>query len=772
MAMIPVEAAVSLYGFRSQSTVPRISSSTSQSTAATTAADSDNADYYFKLPQEMPSRLLNFFEGWPSLSRAFNSTYTSTESDTEAETKRKAETKTETPPTQSRRNSHTSVVSENGIPSRPTIPKRSYTAAEAPSSSDEPPLRPRQRLNSIKIGDEINRLLEQDKVKRAVAVLEEAVTVMNMTDEESSNNPEQVAAVYSKIIRTLCEPPIFKIVSEISGVDIRDHAMVQQSVLWRLFTKVIESGYVLEREAYRDVVTTLMDYGYNHLALQALYSIPRHEWDTDIYKLAITLHLIQTPKQIEEAEWIMSDYGKPFIEIGNPLAPSDLPPIRIDTPLMSKVSDEDKFNLWMYYQALLSETDWQQQKESYESARQDQERKARHDTPANLVDWARRRLSIQNVDEESGQAAKIDIDNTMIYISLRNSQYEYGWQVYENMKDAVNKFTPRVTMHLCWTAYHDTPLAIITRRAEWESRAWELYARFMFSKYLMPNQPEMSGFLCDLLSINATSPENHSQIRYTKAMSVYQWIKRGQYDHLLSDEQICTPILCTLLHDCRGSPSTIIKLCQKAFEIWHTKQAIDSKHGGDTKESFSVYWALLVLCLKSGDTNQFHEVLQALFDEHRTLPTSLLAPIQRIHDRYLRCHYRGDQPHETAADEPDIAGATCCYFDGYLYRPIKYTDDRHHDVVEMDELGFVNKGSTKNSTLLKDTSSTASQPIEYFHHMLARRTNIHDANAARLAMAVSMGAAKDEDLIQKPLYCTPTKVTALIRHCLKESTQL
>ncbi|KAG0170412.1 Ras- protein Rab-7 [Apophysomyces sp. BC1021] len=103
----------------------------------------------------------------------------------------------------------------------------------------------RRQRSSIAIGNEVNDLLNKDHVRKAISVLQEAVSWMHMTDDPGQS-PGSVAKIYSRMLKTLCEPNLSSVVNEISGVDPKEPGAIYNCVVWRLFTKVVESGYTLE----------------------------------------------------------------------------------------------------------------------------------------------------------------------------------------------------------------------------------------------------------------------------------------------------------------------------------------------------------------------------------------------------------------------------------------------------------------------------------------------------------------------------------------------
>jgi hypothetical protein len=482
-----------------------------------------------------------------------------------------------------------------------------------------------------------------------------------------------------------------------------------------------------------------------------MYSLPRQEWDTICYRTAVSLHLMQEPKQIQEAQGLLSDYGKPYLDIANPIAPIDLPPIRIEMPLMQEVTEHDQFSFWMFYQAALGSADkvWHQTKDAYERKR-NENLKALKQEQESVKDWALEQLNIETKKQEVDRIST-DNDNTMIYVAIKNNQFEYGWQVYLAMGEAVNDATPCIVMHLCWVAFRQIPLQGISRRTEWETRAWSVYSRFMCSEYLHPEQNEAPGFLHDILSIAVHSPEVtvDRKARYTKSMSVYNLLVRLCFDKLLCDDRVLEPILCTLLYECKGSPNHIVQMCKKAFEIWDRKLKILRDQGEDESpsSSFSMIWGLLVLCLKSGSEADFNQMLDYLLKRNmEDIPSSLLAPIQTFHDKYM---------------------CDTCYFKGYMFQYIEFTDNEKTAVtIKMDDYGFLHTDQAGNNNV----SLSISTGDEFLNRQnYYSRTNINEIQATNVAMSVALGVAKQEDLVPKLMYYSTKKAKALIRHCFKRS---
>lgn len=489
-----------------------------------------------------------------------------------------------------------------------------------------------------------------------------------------------------------------------------------------------------------------MDKGYANLALQAMYTLPRKEWDTECYRTAVLLHLMQDPKQLMDAQALISDYGKPYLEIPNPTAPSDLPPHRIEMPLMKDVTENDQLKLWMFFQAAQSKENdhWTREREAYESRRNENlkkldEKSSIHSNES--IDWALEQMNIES-EKRKVDRKSTENDNTMIYVAILNEQFEYGWQVYEAMGDCINEETPCIVMHLCWAAFRQIPIADMSYRSEWESRAWSVYSRFMCSEYLHPDQPEAPSFIHDLLSISARSPEvtTDKRARYTKSMTVYNLLVRLQFQRLLCDDRVLEPILCTLLYECKGTPTNIVNMCSKAFEIWDRKKDIQSKLNVQQKRSpYSMMWGLLILCCKSGNENDLQKVLQDLsLNDETPPPSSLFAPIQKFHDTFL-------------------CSMNECYFKDYMFKYVEFTDDLNTTPVKMSEYGFI----------LPASGDTSKIEVEEYNQTLSWCTNINEPQEPNITMAVIMGAAKQEKLVQKEMYFSTKKAKAIIGHTLK-----
>lgn len=468
-----------------------------------------------------------------------------------------------------------------------------------------------------------------------------------------------------------------------------------------------------------------------------MYALPRREWDTACYRTAVLLHLLQDPKQSQEAQGLLSDYGKPYLEIANPIAPNDLPPIRMEMPLMHEVTEQDQFQLWMFYQSALSASDeeWHNTKLAYEKLRKENMEALQHheeEEGDGIKDWAMSQLQIETKKQQVDRIST-DNDNTMIFVAVNNSQFEYGWQVYEAMGDAVNDATPCIVMHLCWVAFRQIPIADISRRTYWENRAWSVYSRFMCSEYLHPEENEAPGFLHDILSIAANSPEIviDKKARYTKAMSIYNLLVRLHFDKLLCDDRVLEPVLCTLLSECKGSPANIVMMSNKGFEIWNRK--LEIAHSS-VRTSYSMLWGLLVLALKSGQADLDKVLVQLLEKDMNDVPSSLIAILQTLHD-------------QTMCDG--------CYFFDYMFRRIEFTDSsKETSAILVDKFGFVYDGERSQGFLDQ-------QPVW--------RTNINELQATSISMAVKMGVAKQEELVPKQMYYSTKKAKALVRHCLKRS---
>ncbi|KAI7880512.1 hypothetical protein K492DRAFT_195085 [Lichtheimia hyalospora FSU 10163] len=740
-----------------------------------------NKDMYLasmRRPSATPSLISNFFHGWTN-DTSNKEPYPKRNND---DTRRSSTMSVASVSTTDSDDSYSSALSSGIVhPTQPIIDRPHHPSpahqrrlsmiqqSQDNDDDDDETLRlhatRRSRADSVQIGNHINDLLKNEDVKDAVDVLKEAVYTMSMTDLHENHDNEQVVTTYSTMLRALCEPKMARIITEISGIDLEKNPdAVYDTIIWRMFAKVVEAGYTLETSAYVAVVQYLVDVKQEILALQAIYSMPRSCWDTQVYRLAISLHLLQTPKQIHQAEYLIGEYGKPYIDLANPLAPTILPSIRIETPLMSQVTEQDQFKLWMFYQNALSGTEWAYEREEYERKNVDESAAvARSHRRRNsiLQDWADRRVQ-GTTHQERIQQDKVDNDNAMMYTALQWEQYEYAWQLYKKMGAAVDEFTPRVAMHVCWRAFGATPIMThVSRRSDWEARAWTVYTRFMCTEYLLPDQPEMPGFLQEMLLL-ATFAYARAHERYDKVFSIYDLLLRLQFDHLLSNEQIVIPMLCALLLECCGSPAAIVEACSKAFSIWRRKKTIDNVNHVQQVASYAIPWALLVLCYKSGSINDFAELLDYLLPlPVDDFPTSLVAPIQAFHDTHLEC---GSQ----------------CFFDKYIFRSVQFIDgdqDNSEDDSKrgsfngnedecLDTFGFIcHDGEWGKSVRHGDGDVTASGPIAFVDHALHQRTNIADPNASMLAMAAAIGAGQDECLQNHTLHYCSNKAKSLIRHC-------
>ncbi|KAI7863224.1 hypothetical protein BDF14DRAFT_1885328 [Spinellus fusiger] len=461
----------------------------------------------------------------------------------------------------------------------------------ARSNSDKTPCREKSEnlskamfdKSSGKTSYKIHQLFQQEDVKEALVVLHQAISYMCMLDTKSEDTPETIARVYSEMIITLCEPKVLWIMNTVSGLNLDAAPQnMNKCIVWQLFIKVVQSGYILETCAYLEVIYQLMQCYFYELALQTLYFIPRRLWDTDIYKLAITLHQLQRPRQTQHVEWLLEDYGKSYLEITSPLSAIDASFTKIDTPLMA--------------QASMGDIGWSENQDHIKVG-EDQTLRSNK-----LSEWAMKRLNYDTLCYLS----EMNTDNVAIYTSIQHQRYEEGWSLCQSMEQ-MNKFTPRVIMYLCWKAHQAVSASDTHHKKKWGVRALDIYKRFMFSQYLTPHQPELIGFLNNFLSIYATGPEQGSD-RYATVIQVYHLLEGSQLSHLLREEHILIPIMYLLLQECHGPPSRIMKM------------------------SF---------CLKSGDVGDFMEVVQYLCHTYQTLPCSLLVIVQTFHDTYMECSKKG-----------------------------------------------------------------------------------------------------------------------------------
>lgn len=86
-------------------------------------------------------------------------------------------------------------------------------------------------------------------------------------------------------------------------------------------------------------------------------------------------------------------------------------------------TDADRQILWLHLMGLHKEAKWTECAARYEEAR-------------------------ANSDEQS----MAFLDDAIIQVSIMYRQYDYGWQVYENMRVYADN-TPAVIVTLCWKAF-------------------------------------------------------------------------------------------------------------------------------------------------------------------------------------------------------------------------------------------------------------------------------------------------------------------------------
>jgi hypothetical protein len=120
-----------------------------------------------------------------------------------------------------------------------------------PTSIDQQSLRgsekePTKRKNSVQFGRQVvSEILDSDNVVHAIQILQQALDHLQMTQTEDEDKRE-VSKIYSQILKSLCDPTIAQLVNEMSKTSDGEQPDIRNSVMWRLFTKVVESGYVLQ----------------------------------------------------------------------------------------------------------------------------------------------------------------------------------------------------------------------------------------------------------------------------------------------------------------------------------------------------------------------------------------------------------------------------------------------------------------------------------------------------------------------------------------------
>lgn len=618
-----------------------------------------------------------------------------------------------------------------------------------------------KRTSSIEVGKHISDLLHAEEVQAAVHVLQEATKFLDMANVDQGD-AQTLAPMYSNILLSLCGPKVLELVMDVSSS--RD---IVDTIIWKLFAKVVAAGYILDREVYVTLANLFVKYDHFDLAQQAIYSLPRQQWNTEVYKIAIMLHLLKEPKQVQEVESLLSDYGQPSIEVTNPISPTRLPPIHIETPLMKDVTDEDKKMLWLFYQTSLDNSDWGRAKDQYEI--HDDERRERRNTKdaqarprgrrMSLIDWA-----IQGTENLMGQqnpdrckkAEETQSDNAMIYTAICNQQYEYGWHIFDSMGDNVDRHTSRIVMRLCRCAFNAVPVANVSTKFQWEQRAWRVYSKFMLSEHFDPRLQETHAFLRDILFICANSTEREGKIRYTKATQVLKLLERQQLYQMTGDEYVMMPLFCILLEQCHGVPDTVVTQCERAFELWKRMQDANMHMYKEVQPpSQSFCWMMLLFIQQSGSVSHFQVTMKYIKD--LPLSESLVAPIQYIHDKFLSCK---------------IPDKTHCYFSDYMYHdtavgPDAVAKDHDEHNIVINQMGFTedNVGSEGSNS----QGPRYIDPIAHLKNAYKRNITISDHNAVHVAKFAALGPVPETILDYRTMHYSNRKAKALVRHCLVAS---
>lgn len=273
---IPVEAATAMFSPQPIRPVPPLAQQdpTKPGHRRGSSLDKARCDEYFR-QSSSPIVMSDFFEGWPSFwSLAGYGGHDGRDSAQQQE--QHDPEKVHQQLLLQRDHSRSVTLADLDRPSHPPPPRRwsTHTSIDSGSSSNrttsESPSHPladisdddggegvfadyetapsgSPRRDSVQVGQHINELLSQEKVKQATAALRQAVNTLNLTDLDPSHNQENVAKTYSTMMLNLCDPSIASVINSISQVDIDNHPdQIYHSIVWRLFAKVVEAGYVLE----------------------------------------------------------------------------------------------------------------------------------------------------------------------------------------------------------------------------------------------------------------------------------------------------------------------------------------------------------------------------------------------------------------------------------------------------------------------------------------------------------------------------------------------
>ncbi|KAI9289352.1 hypothetical protein BC943DRAFT_356318 [Umbelopsis sp. AD052] len=713
-----------------------------------------------------PSFFNTTFDAWPSNSPE-SSVMISSPKSGELDPIEQPKKGNDTPPVPKRskkRNAKKAAAGANGMDNTDASESEangSNTSAIESSSDNSASkhLSPPKRANSLQVGNHVRNLLNAEEVQGAVHMLQEAAKHLDMS-EIGNEDPQELASTYSKILLTLCDQKILELVMDICKCD-----DIIDSIIWKLFSKVIAAGYTMDNEVYTTLANLFVQYNHVDLAQQAIYSLPRQQWDTEIYKIAITLHLLAQPRELLQIETLLSDYGEPSIEVLNPIAPTKLPPIRIDTPLMNDVTVDDKKVLFSFYQTALDSSGWGRAKEIYETdyaERQGRRQSIAAEQPMTrrkgVIDWlisGTEKMMIHSKDSEKNAIEEVQNDNSMLYIAICNLQYEYGWKLFESMGKNVDRHTGRMMMRLCRCAFNAAPVTNVSNRFNWEQRAWRVYAVFMMSEYFDVQREESHAFLRDILFICANSTEREDNIRYSKAMQILKLLRREKLYQMIGDEYVMMPIFCILLEQCHGVPDVVVTQCEAAFSLWKEMQEANMNHLKEVQPpSQSFCWMMLLFIFLSGKMANFRDVLVWMQDMEPS--ESLVAPIQYLHDAFLNCKIPDDSR---------------CYFSDYMYHDttigtdaVAQEPDGHH--ISINEMGF-KQGNI--ACYNEREGPTYGDPIAHVKNAYKMRSTISDTNAVHVAKFAALGPLVEVLLEYRTMHYSSRKAKALIRHCFMAS---
>jgi hypothetical protein len=190
------------------------------------------------------------------------------------------------------------------------------------------------------------------------------------------------------------------LITTIQRVNVKDDLLEILDLLQNALDLLYKRGFSMDDMSIFTLAQALNGSRRFRESLRVLDYIPKERWSLPIFKVGLRTMLFTCPSQQDEAKKLLTLH---------------------DT--RSASDENEKSSLWLYYETLLRESRWANCIARYENAKG---------------------LSIRN--------HRHDLDNSMIEVCLTYEEFEFAWQVYENMSH-VNSLTILAIITICRRAF-------------------------------------------------------------------------------------------------------------------------------------------------------------------------------------------------------------------------------------------------------------------------------------------------------------------------------